>query len=161
SSERKRMTTVIRYGEQLVVLAKGSPEWLLANSTQYQSTDGLTLPLTPDARRIIDAELSDASAQAMRTLAFGFAILPENTPTDEDGLHARRDALETGLVFAGFVAIRDPLREDVKDALAQCRTAGIEVKMVTGDNVETARAIAFEIGLVDRRDAPIDSAGSA
>src|SRR5262249_26136314 len=117
--------------------------------------------LTPDARRIIDAELSDASAQAMRTLAFGFAILPENTPTDEDGLHARRDALETGLVFAGFVAIRDPLREDVKDALAHCRSAGIEVKMITGDNVETARAIGFEIGLVDRRDAPIDVADSA
>jgi Ca2+-transporting ATPase len=60
-------------------------------------------------------------------------------------------------VFAGFLAIRDPLRDDVKDAVEQCRRAGIEVKMITGDNVETARAIAYDIGLIDRRDAPIDT----
>ena len=77
--------------------------------------------------------------------------------TDEDGLHARREILESGLVFTGFVAIRDPLRDDVKDAVAECRQAGIEVKMITGDNVETARAIACDIGLVDRPDAPIDT----
>src|SRR5262249_11677907 len=45
---------------------------------------------------------------------------------------------------------------DVKDAVAQCRRAGIEVKMITGDNVETARALAADIGLIERRDAPID-----
>jgi P-type Ca2+ transporter type 2C len=72
-----------------------------------------------------------------------------------------RDALESGLVFDGFVAIRDPLREDVKDAVAQCRRAGIEVKMITGDNVETARAIAYEIGLIDRRDAPLNTPDAA
>ena len=47
------------------------------------------------------------------------------------------DVLESGLVFVGFLAIRDPLRDDVKDAIEQCRRAGIEVKMITGDNVET------------------------
>jgi Ca2+-transporting ATPase len=73
-------------------------------------------------------------------------------------LHGRREALESGLVFVGFVAIRDPLRDDVKDAVEQCRRAGIEVKMITGDNVETARAIAAEIGLIDSREAPIDTA---
>ena len=97
----------------------------------------------------------------MRTLAFGYAVLPPDTPADDDGLHARRDALESGLVFAGFVAIRDPLRDDVKDAVAQCRQAGIEVKMITGDNVETARAIGYEIGLIDRRDAAIDTPDAA
>src|SRR5205085_2155099 len=50
-----------------------------------------------------------------------------------------------------------PLRADVKAAVAECRRAGIEVKMITGDNVRTARAIAYEIGLVERRDAPIDT----
>ncbi len=84
-------------------------------------------------------------------------VLPPETPDHADGLHARRDALESGLVYAGFVAIRDPLRDDVKDAVAECRQAGIEVKMITGDNVETARAIACEVGLIDRRDAPIDT----
>jgi Ca2+-transporting ATPase len=157
SSERKRMTTVIRYGDRLVVLAKGAPEWLLQNSTHYQTADGTVRPWSEEARQTLLASLKDSASQAMRTLAFGYAILPDGTPAEEDDLHARRDALESGLVYAGYVAIRDPLRQDVKDAVLQCRKAGIEVKMITGDNVETARAIAYEIGLIDRRDAPIDT----
>jgi Ca2+-transporting ATPase len=157
SSERKRMTTVVRSGDKLMVLAKGAPEWLLAQSGQYQAADGTTRPWTPEARHAVEQSLKDSASQAMRTLAFGYALLPADTPVDAEGLHARRESLETGLVFLGFVAIRDPLRDDVKDAVAQCRAAGIEVKMITGDNVETARAIACDIGLIDRRDAPIDT----
>jgi Ca2+-transporting ATPase len=157
SSERKRMTTVLRYGDKLVVLSKGAPEWVLAQSNQYQAADGTTRPWTPEARQKVEASLKDSSSQAMRTLAFGYAMLPPGTPVDADGLHALREGLEKGLVFIGFVAIRDPLREDVKEAVDRCRAAGIEVKMITGDNVETARAIAADIGLIDRRDAPIDT----
>jgi Ca2+-transporting ATPase len=161
SSERKRMTTVIRYGERLVVLAKGAPEWILAQSTHYQAADGTVKDWTAEARQKVEAQLRDSAAEAMRTLAFAHAFLGPETPTDEDALHAMRDALENGLVFAGFVAIRDPLREDVKDAVAECRRAGIEVKMITGDNVETARAIAHEIGLVETRDAAINTPDAA
>jgi Ca2+-transporting ATPase len=157
SSERKRMTTVIRYGERLVVLAKGAPEWILQNSTHYQGADGIPRPWTDEGRHAVQACLQDSASQAMRTLAFGYAVLPDGTPADAEGLNTRRDTLESNLVFAGFVAIRDPLRDDVKEAVAKCRAAGIKVKMITGDNVETARAIAYDIGLVDRRDAPIDT----
>jgi Ca2+-transporting ATPase len=96
----------------------------------------------------------------MRTLAFAHADLPSEFPTDADSIQARRDALETGLIFDGFAAISDPLREDVKEAVAQCRKAGIEVKMITGDNVETATAIAYDVGLIDRRDATVDEPGA-
>jgi Ca2+-transporting ATPase len=166
SSERKRMTTVVRYtgvdgDSRIIVLAKGAPEWVLQQSTHYQATDGTIQPWTDTARRQVEECLRDSASQAMRTLAFGYAVLPVDTPADSDALHARRDALESNLVFVGFVAIRDPLREDVKDAVAQCRQAGIEVKMITGDNVETARAIAYEIGLIDRRDAAIDTPDAA
>jgi Ca2+-transporting ATPase len=153
SSERKRMSTVIRYGSGLVALVKGAPEWVLQQSTHYQAADGTVRVWTAAAREAVQALLRDTAAQAMRTLAFGYARLPEDTPADEDGLHARRETIESGLVFAGFVAIRDPLRDDVKDAVRQCRGAGIEVKMITGDNVETARAIGAEIGLLDGPDA--------
>ncbi|MHB1424203.1 MAG: cation-translocating P-type ATPase [Gemmataceae bacterium] len=156
SSERKRMTAVVRYGDKLVSLVKGAPEWLLERSTHYQGSDGVARAWTSEARAVVQTCLKDSASQAMRTLGFGYAIVPPDTPTDEDALHARRDMLESGLVFVGFVAIRDPLRDDVKDAVEQCRRAGIEVKMITGDNVETARAIAYDIGLIDRRDAPID-----
>ncbi len=161
SSERKRMTTVVRYGDRLVVLAKGAPEWLLVHSTHYQAADGSVREWTPEAREAVRTALRDSSGRAMRTLAFAHAVLPSDFPADDDGLNARRDALESGLVFDGFVAIRDPLRPDVKDAVAECRKAGIEVKMITGDNVETARAIAYDVGLIDRRDAVIDEADAA
>jgi Ca2+-transporting ATPase len=155
SSERKRMTTVIQYGSRLAALVKGAPEWIMQASTHYVAADGTIKPWTPDARAALDAALHETAGRAMRTLAFGFSLLPEDTPVDEDTLHARRDELESGLVFAGFVAIRDPLRLDVKDAVDECRAAGIEVKMITGDNVDTARAIAHEIGLLDRPDAVV------
>lgn len=157
SSERKRMTSVVRADGKLVALVKGAPEWLLEQATHYQAADGTIRAWTPEARQQVEAAIRDSSAQAMRTLAFGYVPLPPETPTDEDALHGRRDTLERGLVFVGFVAIRDPVRDDVKEAIARCRDAGIEVKMITGDNVETARAIAYEIGLIDRRDAAIDT----
>jgi Ca2+-transporting ATPase len=157
SSERKRMTTMLRIGERLAVLAKGSPEWLLENSTHYLQADGTAQPWTAATKQAVAQQLREAALEAMRTLAFGYSWLPGDTPEHTDGLHAQREALESNLVFAGFVAIRDPLREDVKDAIAECRQAGIEVKMITGDNVETARAIAWEIGLVDPFDTAIDT----
>src|SRR5262249_19824375 len=148
SSERKRMTTVIRSGDRLVTLAKGAPEWLLENSAHYLTSDGSVRPWTPEARRAVEEGLRDAASRAVRTRAFGYAILPRETPADDDGLHARRDTLESDLVYVGFVAIRDPLRDDVRGAVDRCRRAGIAVKMVTGDNVETARAIAGDVGLI-------------
>jgi Ca2+-transporting ATPase len=158
SSERKRMTSVIRKADGgLLVLVKGAPEKLLENARQYLAADGTRRPLTDEVRHYIEHHLRDAASLAMRTLGFAFAELPAGTPDNEDALAALGDKLEEDLIFAGFVAIRDPLREDVKDAVAKCRSAGIKVKMITGDNVETARAIAFDIGLVDRRDAPINT----
>jgi Ca2+-transporting ATPase len=160
SSERKRMTTVIRYGRRLVSLVKGAPEWVLEQSTHYQTADGTAQPWTPERKRAVHEALRHAASEAMRTLGFAYAELAPDTPDTEDALHQQRESLEGGLTFLGFAAIRDPLREDVKDAVARCREAGIEVKMITGDNVETARAIAFDIGLIEHRRAPIDTPGA-
>jgi Ca2+-transporting ATPase len=157
SSERKRMTTVVRTPAGLVALVKGAPEMILDLSTQFVGEEGSVQPWTDEAKQAAQAWLQDSAGRAMRTLAFAHAVLPADTPADEVGLAERRDSLEKGLVFDGCVAIRDPLREDVKAAVDRCRSAGIEVKMITGDNVETARAIACDLGLIDRRDAPIDT----
>jgi Ca2+-transporting ATPase len=154
SPDRKRMTTVTRYGDRLVALVKGAPEWLLANSTHYQTAGGAVKEWTADARGAVEAMLRDTSSRAMRSLGFGYTRLPPDTPDTAGELHAHRDALETGLVYAGFVGIRDPLRPDAKEALDQCRRAGIAVKLVTGDSAETARAISYDIGLIHRADEP-------
>ncbi|HEY8504423.1 MAG TPA: cation-translocating P-type ATPase, partial [Gemmataceae bacterium] len=149
SSERKRMTTVIRYGGGLVALVKGAPELLMEQCRTYLTADGRVEELTPAAREAFAKLLSDATGAAMRTLAFAYSRLPADMPEDEDAIHARRAEIDRDLVFVGFVAIRDPLRDDVKAAVQRCREAGIEVKMITGDNIETARAIGRDIGLLD------------
>lgn len=153
SSERKRMTTVTTIDGQPVVLVKGAPELLLEHSTRYQTAEGTIQPLTAEVRETIRQQLAAAAGEAMRTLAFAHAELPQGLSTDEEELHKHRDQLEQDLIFDGWVAIRDPLREDVQEAVRRCRSAGIEVKMITGDTLETARAIGREVGLLDTPDA--------
>jgi Ca2+-transporting ATPase len=160
SSDRKRMTTVIRQAGKLVVLVKGAPERVLATATHYLDSAGEVRELSEAQRGVILEQLRDSASQAMRTLGFAHAILPDHTPDSEDALHALGEALEANLLFDGFVAIQDPLRPDVKEAVERCRSAGIQVKMITGDNVETARAIAYDIGLVHQRDAAINTPDS-
>ncbi|AWM38602.1 Calcium-transporting ATPase [Gemmata obscuriglobus] len=153
SSERKRMTTVASVGGRPTVLVKGAPEAVLARSSSYLAPDGTIHPMTPQARAEFEVQIFAAAADAMRTLAFAHAELPGDDPAHADTFHTRLEALETGLVFDGWAGIRDPLRDDVKEAVRQCRGAGIEVKMITGDTLETARAIGREIGLLDAPDA--------
>jgi Ca2+-transporting ATPase len=149
SSDRKRMTSVVRRDGRLVSLVKGAPEWLLEQSTYYQTHQGTACPWTAEARDAAVRWVRESSAQAMRTLGFGYAFLPPDMPAEEDALHARQGELENNLVFVGVSAMRDPLRPDVRAAVEECRQAGIEVKMITGDSAETARAIAAEVGLLD------------
>ena len=148
SSDRKRMTTVTRQGGGAVVLVKGASEIVLGLSSRVMNAAGDSRPMTSLDRDRLLAEINRAAGDSMRTLAFAYRVLESEEPTDIDGLHSRREEIENRLVFAGFVAIRDPLRDDVVDAVRSCRDAGIAVKMVTGDNVETASAIGREIGLL-------------
>ena len=156
--ERKRMTTIIhRPGAkaELAVLMKGAGELVLDHCTSLMLVDGSIQPMDSTGREGWRSRIVDQAAEAMRTIAFACNFIPDNdpkNPTDLDTLHGRRDSLESGLVFIGFMAIQDPVREDVPEAIARCAEAGIGVKMVTGDNPETARAIAREIGLIQGED---------
>jgi Ca2+-transporting ATPase len=153
SSDRKRMTTVVRDGERAVTLVKGAPEQILGECLQYLAADGTVRDLTDEVRADIKAQLAAAAGDAMRTLAFAHTELPPGFPLEEEAIHHRRGEIENGLIFDGFMGIRDPLRDDVKEAVQKCRAAGIEVKMITGDTIETARAIGREVGLLDSPDA--------
>jgi Ca2+-transporting ATPase len=153
SSERKRMTTVASIRDNAVSLVKGAPEAILALCTHYTESNGETRELTPAIRDTITAQIATAATDAMRTLAFAHREVPNTLPHTDEGFHTHRDVCETQLTFDGWVGIRDPLRDDVKQAIAECRAAGIEVKMITGDNIETASAIAREVGLLDSPDA--------
>ena len=139
NSETKTMATVVNLEGKITGFVKGAPEVVLAQCSHILAGDGSVRPLNDAARALVRQHFDAAAERAMRTLAFAYAELPE--PFGKvDFSH--------NLTFTGFVAIRDPLREDVGAAVAECRAAGIEVKMITGDNIETARAIARELHLL-------------
>jgi len=152
SSDRKRMTSVASIAGRPVTLVKGAPERVLAQCPKFLAPDGTIRDLTDDIRADIRAQIVSTAGDAMRTLAFAHAELPPDFPQEEEAIHERRGEIEQNLIFDGFVGIRDPLREDVKEAVRRCRDAGIEVKMITGDTLETARAIGREVGLLDAPD---------
>jgi Ca2+-transporting ATPase len=155
SSERKRMTTVVREGSRRLALMKGAAEWILRQSSHYLSDAGDTRVWTAEARAAVAQRVQEATNRSMRVLAFAYSDLSGDSQFN--GTQPPAEALEKGLVYVGFAAIEDPLRADVRSALDQCRRAGIDVKMVTGDQVETARAVGQQAGLIGADDLVWDS----
>ena len=137
STERKYMATVVRRADgSRVMYVKGAPEIVFG---LCRDTNGVT-------KAEIDAQLLEYQNQAMRTLGFAYCLLHEGDKTIEDGKVAA-----DGLVFLGIVAISDPVRGDVPDAVKEVIDAGIQVKIVTGDTPGTAKEIGRQIGLWDDR----------
>ena len=118
---------------------KGAPEIVLSKCKTVETSEG-EKPVSQYTQQI-EEQLLTYQNQAMRTLGFAYKIINEdnNLPIPE--------LADTGLIFLGFVAISDPVREDVPAAVAECLNAGIQVKIVTGDTTATAREIARQIGI--------------
>lgn len=134
SSELKHMTTISNVDGRILSYVKGSPECVL-------DMCALKSDRLAELRRV----LVQAEEQAMRVIAFAHKELAEMEDFSAKEAHRR---MESGMVFDGFVAIADPLRSDVYDAVAACRSAGVGVKILTGDNIVTATAIAKELDLL-------------
>ena len=142
STERKYMGTlgVSSRSPEHVLHLKGAPEVLLDRCSRILTPEGAE-PIQ-GWHDIIRKELEEYQSRGMRTL--GFAIRKTEPGDSERPL----EDVSSDLVWLGFAAISDPVREEVPAAIEACRRAGIEVKMVTGDNRETAQEIARQIGLV-------------
>lgn len=149
SNDRKYMATLgdsPRGGRVLHV--KGAPEIVLARCSRMLGAEG---PVGLESRfQEIEASLRDFQARGMRTLGFAYRENPDAGGADLDA--AVRD-----LTWLGFVAIADPIRPEVPAAVRACRDAGIRVKMVTGDNPQTAAEISRQIGLLDGGEARHDT----
>lgn len=145
--DRKYMTTLGRSPgcDRDVLHVKGAPEMLLSHCYCYLK-EGQITPLDPATLRFIAQELKNCDAGGMRTL--GFAYVPEPTPES----HTLKLEEHEDLVWLGFVSIADPVRPEVPEAVRQCRRAGIDIKMITGDSLLTAAQIASEIGIIDEHD---------
>ena len=135
TTERKYMATVVRSKELgcNVLYVKGAPEIVFA---MCSSVTGNV------AEDHIKESLAGYQAKAMRTLGFARKLLKEGEMPIADG-----KLVDSGLRFTGIVAISDPVREDVPDAIGDCIDAGIKVKIVTGDTPGTAREIGRQVGL--------------
>jgi Ca2+-transporting ATPase len=118
---------------------KGAPEIVMDRCSQVLTADGIQ-PIDSDLHTIQKA-LKEYQARGMRTLGFAYHESPKNSE------EANIEVLSNDLTWLGFVAIADPIRPDVPAAVKACRGAGIIVKIVTGDNEETAQEIARQIGL--------------
>ena len=122
------------------ILVKGAPEAMLALCRQSFTGEGAAEPLDREAwRRRAEA----IAGEGQRVLAFAMKpVAPEQVVLE-------RSDLDDGLMFLGMVGLMDPPRPEAVDAVAECRAAGIQVKMITGDHAATALAIGRRIGLAD------------
>lgn len=134
SSELKHMTTISKVDGKIVSYVKGSPECLLP-----------MCDLSDDRLSQINTDIVAAEQKAMRVIAFVHKELDGLADYSEEAQHKQ---MESGMVFDGFVAISDPLRAEVSYAVKSCQSAGVGVKILTGDNIITAVAIAEELGLM-------------
>ena len=142
STERKFMATLVDspiVGKK-VLYVKGAPEIVL-NKCKEVVLEGHRID-TVEYRSTVEKQLLNYQNMAMRTLGFAFKIVDENAPNDCAALVSSND-----LYFLGIVAISDPIRPDVPAAVAKCQSAGVDVKIVTGDTPGTATEIARQIGL--------------
>ena len=142
STERKFMATLVEsplIGKKILYI-KGAPEIVLGKCKEVV-LDGRRVDAV-EYRSTVEAQLLNYQNMAMRTLGFAFKIVEENEPNDCVELVSAND-----LNFLGVVAISDPIRPDVPAAVAKCQSAGIGIKIVTGDTPGTATEIARQIGL--------------
>lgn len=157
SSERKTMSTVVTGYEgnnSNTVFLKGAGDRVLAKCNSI-SLNGNAKNLTEGEKQKIKEALTQKERQGLRVLGIAYspnggAMTHLNAGNAADACEDqdKYDQLESKCTFLGFVAIKDPPRDEVKGAIEDCKTAGISVIMITGDAKETAIAIAKEIGIL-------------
>ena len=145
TSERKMMTTIAADAERagrIAIVTKGAPDVLLTRCT-YERVAGEIRQLTADRRGELLATVTRLADRALRTLAVAYRQLRDgDRPTDDD-------AAERGLVYLGMVGIIDQPRPEAIVAVAEARTAGIRVLMITGDHPRTAARVAVDLGIAE------------
>jgi len=139
-SELQFMAVTVRAEGRKLLLVKGSTERILAMSSRMQTGDGET---DVDAAAVLQ-DAATLSSEALRVIAFAWREIPEDVTVFDDDTY--RD-----LVFTGLQGMYDPPREEARQAVEDCRRAGIKVIMITGDHRDTARAIAAKLRLDDEQ----------
>ncbi len=140
-SGRKMMSTVHLNGSGCIQYTKGAPDVIIGKCAYYLK-DGKAVPMTEEYRAQITAANKAMADRALRVLACAERVWSEKPANFEPNY------LEQELCFTGLCGMIDPVRPEVKDAIVECRRAGIRPIMITGDHVDTAVAIARELGIL-------------
>ena len=148
-SSRKMMSTVHQIDGGFIQYTKGAPDEVLRLCTCYIDS-GEMHPMTEEKRRAILLENKAMADRALRVLAAAQRSWGDKLPED-----ISPETLEQDLCFIGLAGMIDPVRPEVKDAIHQCRKAGIRPVMITGDHKDTAVAIAKELDILDSADQAI------
>ena len=140
-SGRKMMSTVHAANGSFIQYTKGAPDVIIGRCTHYLK-DGVPVPMTEDYKQSILTANKAMADKALRVLASATKVWSEEPTSYEP------EQLENELCFMGLCGMIDPVRPEVKAAIVQCRSAGIRPIMITGDHVDTAVAIAKELGII-------------
>jgi len=154
SSARKRMSSLWPWAadgpQAMRLFMKGAPEIMLERCSHVYDAQSGEVPMTEELKRhLLDTVMNAYASDSLRTLCIAYRRFPQGVPDLDDV-----DGVETALVVLAVVGIEDPVRGEVPKAVQTCRDAGITVRMVTGDNIVTARSIARKCGLCLPGEAP-------
>ncbi|KXN66632.1 calcium-translocating P-type ATPase, partial [Conidiobolus coronatus NRRL 28638] len=162
SSARKTMSVIVKVTEDKKVfhrlLIKGASEIVLAKCDKLVEPNFVTRPIDPNTKTALGQRISEYANQSLRTIGLAMHDIflsdeelekLENMDDEDEVTKYWEEVLlnKDNLTLIGIVGIEDPLREGVTEAVSQCRRAGVVVRMVTGDNVLTAKAIAKKCGI--------------
>jgi P-type Ca2+ transporter type 2C len=159
SRERKCMSALIHEAHNgNILLTKGAPERLLDSCKTLMHENGTIMPLTKELKDIIKEKILQLSKNALRCIGFSIKTdlgsLSSLRTQEEANEHLNNpeefSEIECGGTFIGVAGMMDPARGEVPKAIKQCKTAGISVVMITGDNQDTANAIARDIGILPK-----------
>jgi magnesium-transporting ATPase (P-type) len=158
SSERKTMSTIVKgyLGSSVnTILLKGAPERVLEKCSSFMTASGKSVSVGSTEKDALAAKMKAVASQGYRVLGFAIGLdggnmkhITKNNASDELSDTSRYSKLESNLAFVGYICIMDPVRPEVELAIQQCRSAGINVIMITGDAKETAIAIARQLNII-------------
>ena len=146
-SRRKRMSTIHTDRDAQLVYVKGAPKEVLALCSRVMQ-DGQELPLDMEMCSLITAANDDYARNGLRVLAVASRTLPGTTSPEKTPVSFIPESIESDLTFLGLMAMMDPPRPEVSEAVKLCHTAGIRIIMITGDYGLTAETIARRIGII-------------
>jgi len=150
SSQRKRMSAMLNSAEGWHIYTKGASEIVLAQCTHMLGPNGVKTELSASKKVEIESSIIKTYADdGLRTICIAYRSMSQ---APQAGAEINPDSVEKDLIMIAITGIEDPVRPEVPRAIELCRKAGIDVRMVTGDNIATARSIARKCGILSKDD---------